>query len=373
MSHVLLTGATGVIGGAVLEGLLGLKDATVSLLLRGADDAAAERRRDQLLADLLEPEAAAAARSRVHALRGDITRARLGLEPAAHGELGERCTHIIHCAAQIRMNLPREAARAAAVDGTEHVLGFARTVRGLRKLEVVSTIGVGGRLPEVAEDWLAEPRLFHNTYEEAKAEAETLVHRAQAELPVTVHRPSMVVGDSLTGQVRAFQVFYHLCEFLSGIRSRGLSPQLGAARVDTVPMDYVVRGLLWSLDHAEAAGRVLHQCAGPDAMPLAVLQPLVRERFRAAGVRVPSLVSLPVWCFRALLRPLTVVAPAKLRRALRTAPVLLDYLTEHQLFHNEHTRATLAADGIELPAPAAYLPRVIDYYLERRPARQGKS
>jgi thioester reductase-like protein len=370
VTHVLLTGSTGVIGAVVLDGLLGRTDATVSLLLRGPDRAAVERRCDELLAELLGTETALAARPRVQAVRGDVTQERMGLEPAALGELAERCTHVVHCAGQIRMNLPREAARAAAVDGNEHVLAFARSVRGLRKLEVVSTIGVGGRLPEVPEEWLDRSRAFHNTYEEAKAEAETLLRRASAELPVTVHRPSMVVGDSQTGRVRAFQVFYHLCEFLAGLRSRGLVPRLGEARVDTVPMDYLVHALLRSLDRPELAGRVLHECAGVEAIRLVELQRLVRERFRAAGVGVPPLLPLPRWCFQVLLRPLTLVAPPKLQRALRTAPIFLDYLTERRLFRNERTRRELAADGFELPAPATYLPRVLDYYLQRRPARR---
>ncbi|MBN1772057.1 MAG: SDR family oxidoreductase [Deltaproteobacteria bacterium] len=373
MTHVLLTGATGALGAAILEGLLARDDTAVSLLLRGPDDAAVARRCDELLDGLLGPEGAAAAESRVRAVRGDITHERLGLEPAAHDGLAERCTHVVHCAAQIRMNLPREAARAAAVDGTAHVLDFARAVRNLRKLEVVSTIGVGGRLPEVPEEWLDRPRAFHNTYEEAKAEAETLLRRAADELPLTVHRPSMVVGDSRTGRVRAFQVFYHLCEFLAGVRSRGLVPRLGDARVDTVPMDWFVRTVLWSLDHADAAGHVLHECAGPEAILLRELQPLVRERFRAAGLSVPLLLPLPAWSFRLLLGPLTLVAPPKLQRALKTAPVFLDYLEERRLFRTERTRELLAADGLELPPPAAYLPVVIDYYLQRRPARRGST
>lgn len=370
MTHVLLTGATGVLGAALLEGLLDQADTTVTLLLRGPDQAAVDRRRDELLAELLGP-AGTTARARVEALPGDITLARLGLAPAAHAALAERCTHVVHCAAQIRMNLPRAAAHAAAVDGTAHVLELARAAPGLRKLEAVSTIGVGGRLPEVPEEWLDGPREFHNTYEAAKAEAETLLRRAAAELPLTVHRPSMVVGDSRTGRVRAFQVFYHLCEFLAGRRSRGVVPRLGTSRVDTVPIDYFVRAVLWSLGRPEAAGRVLHECAGSDAVLLVELQRLVRERFRAAGVAVPPLLPLPPWCFDLLLRPLALVAPPRLQRALRTAPVFLDYLTEQRRFRNERTRGQLAAAGLELPPPATYLPRVIDYYLQRRPDRRG--
>lgn len=368
MRQVFFTGATGVIGASVLERLLGLDDTSVTLLLRGPSRDAVERRRDDLLCELLGSDGAAKA-SQVEVVRGDITKEKLGLEPADYERVTKGCTHIIHCAAEIRMNLPREASRAAAAAGTKHVLSLGRAAHRLRKLEIVSTIGVGGRMTEVPEQWITSPRAFHNAYEEAKAEAETLVQDASRELPVTVHRPSMVVGDSRTGRVRAFQVFYHLCEFLSGLRSRGIGPALGEATVDTVPMDTVVNALLWSLDNDVAAGLVLHPCSGADAMRLSDLQRLIREKFSAAGVALPALRALPVWTFRAVLGPLTVMAPPKLRRALRTAPVFLDYLTEQRLFHNEKTRAVLAASGIDIPLPPAYLPRVIDYYLERRTAR----
>ena len=370
MRRVLLTGATGVIGAAVLEGLLALQDTAVTLLLRGASRDAVERRRDDLLTELLGSDDAASARSRVEVVRGDITEERLGLGPEDYGRLAEQCSHIIHCAAEIRMNLSHDALRAAAVGGTKHVLSLGRAAPGLRKLEIVSTIGVGGRMIDVPEQWLSAPRVFHNPYEEAKAEAETIVQEASRELPITVHRPSMVVGDSRTGRVRAFQVFYHLCEFLSGLRSRGIVPELGNATVDTVPMDTVVNALLWSLDNEDAAGRILHPCSGEDAMKLCDVQRLVRERFAAAGIQLPALRPLPVWTFRAMLGPLTLVAPPKLRRALRTAPVFLDYLTEQRQFHNDDTRAFLAADGIDMPAPSTYLPRVLDYYLKRRPVRR---
>lgn len=368
--HVLLTGATGAIGSVLLEELLRREDATVCLLLRGADGAAVERRRDDLLDALFGSDAAAKARPRVPVVRGDVTQPFLGLDAAARDALAERCTHIVHCAAQIRMNLPREAARAAAVEGTRRLLEFARSVRGLRKLEVLSTIGVGGRLSEVPETWIEGPRPFHNTYEEAKAEAEILLRRAADDLPLTVHRPSMVVGDSKTGRVRAFQVFYHLCEFLAGVRSRGLVPRLGDARLDTFPVDCLAGAVRWSLERPDLAGRVLHECSGADAIRLRDLQGIVRDRFRAAGVALPPLLPLPAWTFGALLPPLALLAPPRLRRAIRTAPIFLDYLAERRLFRNERTRRDLAAAGLDPPPPAQYLPRSIDYYLRHRPARR---
>ena len=82
---------------------------------------------------------------------------------------------------------------------------------------------------------LAEPRQFHNTYEAAKAEAESFVwERLSGGLPGTIHRPSMIVGDSKTGKNIRFQVFYYLADFLAGLRTLGVVPDTrDVVRLDT--------------------------------------------------------------------------------------------------------------------------------------------
>ena len=59
-----------------------------------------------------------------------------------------------------------------AVGAAHQVVELARACPRLEKVEFVSTVGVGGHLAVVPETWLSEPRAFHNTYEQAKAEAE---------------------------------------------------------------------------------------------------------------------------------------------------------------------------------------------------------
>jgi nucleoside-diphosphate-sugar epimerase len=85
----------------------------------------------------------------------------------------------------------------AAVGAAHHVVELARACSRLEKVEFVSTVGVGGHRAVVPETWLTEPRAFHNTYEQAKAEAEaeeSIRGEVERGLPLTVHRPSMVVG-----------------------------------------------------------------------------------------------------------------------------------------------------------------------------------
>ncbi len=49
---------------------------------------------------------------------------------------------------------------------------------------------------------------FFTDYEHSKYEGELLVQNAKNEFPVSVFRPSMIVGDSQTGAIKTFNTFY---------------------------------------------------------------------------------------------------------------------------------------------------------------------
>jgi nucleoside-diphosphate-sugar epimerase len=270
------------------------------------------------------------------------------------------------------MNLPLEEARRSAVTGAHNLIALARACEHknvLQKVEFVSTVGVGGRLPGLLpERWIHEPRGFHNTYEQSKAEAEEIVAgHIEAGLPATVHRPSMVVGDSRTGKIMHFQIFYHLAEFLSGRRTCGLFPSLGQAKLDLVPVDYVARAIVWSSKHADTVGKVFHLCAGPrGALPLHVLRDRIRSRFASAGVRTPRTCTVPGGLFRTLIRVVGAMTTEGNRRALRTLPIFLDYLAEEQLFENADSIRVLATAGIELRPIDEVIDCVLGYYLAHR-------
>ena len=369
MSVHFVTGATGAVGGAVVARLLEDPHAEVFALVRAPD---ADAARARLSAELDVP---AADRPRVVALPGDAERPRFGLADADHARLVAGCTRIIHCAGAVRMNLPLEAARRAAVESARHVIALARELAAaghLDKVDMVSTVGVAGRAHRLLpETWVGAAHPFHNTYEQAKAEAEQLAHEAIIDgLPLTVHRPSMVVGDSRTGRTRHFQIFYYLVEFLSGRRTRGVFPNLGDARLDTVPMDVVAEAIVRSSGSAGTVGRILHLCAGPrEAIPLRRLQALIAERLRARGERVPAARYVPAAAFRALARTIGLVSSRRMRAALATLPVFLAYLETGQAFDDTQSSRWLREAGIALPPPGDYLPRVLDYYWDTRALR----
>lgn len=366
MKTYFVTGASGAIGSALIPLLLSDPDTRVRLLLRAGSASEREARLEALFAFWQVAPTDRQTRSRVSALRGDVTAPHFGLDDDDYRALCDECTHLVHAAGNVRMNLPIDEARHCSVDSTQHLIALAQRCERLEKVDFVSTVGVGGRRAGiVAEDWLLGARSFHNTYEQAKAEAEDVLRAQLARgLPFTVHRPSMVVGDSASGRIIHFQVFYHLCEFLSGSRTLGLAPRFGKARLDIVPADHVARVIAWSSTHAAATGRILHACSGPQlALPLAPLRDRVRAAFARAGRRLPTVKTLSPGAFTTLLGAVGVFMPPEVRRAIRTLPVFLDYLATEQRFANERTQALLADAGLAVPAPETYLDKVLAYYL----------
>lgn len=372
MNTYFLTGGTGAVGSAIVPLLLAEPDTQVRLLLRAESEAALAQRVDDLMlfwgwSD--SPEK----RSRIKAYRGDAALSGFGLSEPHYAELVRECTHIIHCAGTVRMNLTMEDARRSAVGSAEATVRFARDLAAggrLRKFEYVSTVGVAGKRPgALPEIWMDEPRDFHNTYEQAKAEAEEIVRHAilTEGLPVTVHRPSMVIGDSRDGRIIHFQIFYFICEFLSGRKTFGLFPDFSGVQLDVIPVDWVAEAIVVSSRASETAGKIFHLCSGPQAAPrLETLKRMVRDAFKTGGLNVPPAIRLPRRVFAALARAATRLVPLPQRKALATLPIYLDYLADRQGFDNTQYTAWLAKRGKSLPEAEDYLPVMLSYYLTKR-------
>lgn len=369
MNTYFITGATGVVGSAVVRELLARSSCRLILLIRAQNNADLQKRTHSLL-NFLNVDATTAS-ARIEPLLGDTEVDRFGVNSQDYQRLTASVTHIIHSAASVRMNLPIELARRTAVAATENVMQLAQLCHAqgtLQKVEMISTVGVGGRRPgPLPEVWMNEPRNFHNTYEQAKAEAETIIERhLNMSLPVTVHRPSMVVGDSHTGRIPHFQIFYHLAEFISGRRTFGLLPDLANYHVDVVPSDYVAQAIVWSSSTQVTNGKILHLCGGAEkAVTLKSLKAIVLAKFNQRDIAVPKTHTMPIAWFSSLVRLITPFTPQRIKRALATLPIFLDYLAEEQVFGNTHTRQLLEAVGIVLPEGEIFLDTVLDYYISQ--------
>ena len=197
---ILLTGATGLVGGELLPRLLrAAPRSRIHCLVRARDAEALERRRSTLLARAhVAPEAAA----RVRAVAGDTSAADLGLGDA-RAALAGRVRSVVHAAASTRFDLSLDEARRTNVEGTANVLAFAREAGA--RLQHVSTAYVAGERSGVLRVRDADaPRAFHNTYEQSKWEAE-------ARSPATCAPPSTARASSWAMRAPARRPTFACC------------------------------------------------------------------------------------------------------------------------------------------------------------------
>jgi thioester reductase-like protein len=340
---VLVTGWSGFIGRRLLRGLAARLDRDrdrLVLFTRERQVAAARAE----LADLGVPG---------EAMEGDVVRMHLGLSGEEYRQLAARLTSIWHLAALYDLAADPRAIRDVNLEGTRNVLELAAISRDLRRLHHFSTAYVSGdREGVVLEDELEMGQRFYNPYERSKYEAERLVRRAMADLPATVYRPSIVVGDSRTGEIDRLDGPYYLAIPLvaSPVAVPLPLPRNGVAPLNVVPVDFVVNAALSIGANPAAVGKTVHLV---DPAPLSArrVYELVAER---AGRTLPP-VTLPHRAVEALLGlPLLERLARPQRNAIRMVNHLVIYNCRNQL-------ALLAGTGVRCPPITDYLDRLMDY------------
>src|SRR5262249_61233896 len=100
----------------------------------------------------------------------------------------------------------------------------------------------GDRKGTFYEDDLETGQRFRNAYERTKYEAERMVRAAMRQLPITVVRPSIIVGDSKTGEIDKLDGPYYLLVVIATNASGVRLPLLGKsdAPLHRGPIDSVV-------------------------------------------------------------------------------------------------------------------------------------
>jgi long-chain acyl-CoA synthetase len=230
----------------------------------------------------------------------------------------------------------------------------------LRRFTYISTAYVAGlHRGRFGEDDLDVGQRFRNAYERSKFESEQLVRAAGEHLPVTVVRPSIIVGDSRTGWTASFNVLYWPTRALA----RGAFPVLPARRrspVDVVSVDYVADAVRALAEMPAAAGRTFHLTSARDATTIGELLALACAKL---DVKAPPLIA-PALYLR-VLGPLLGRLQPRRRAFLRAAATYVPYFAVRAQFDDAGARAAL---GPELsPKPLGeYYERIIDYALQTR-------
>jgi nucleoside-diphosphate-sugar epimerase len=346
---IFLTGFPGFIAGRLVERLS--RDGSRFLLL--VQPALVERAREDVKRIV---ESTGAAETDFRMLEGDITEVDFGISPGDM-EIARRETDtVFHLAALYDLAVEREPAMRINVEGTRNVNEFARSVRDLKRYHYVSTCYVAGlRTGVIREDELKHEAGFRNNYEESKYLAETEVEALKREIPVTIHRPSVVCGDSRTGETAKFDGVYYLINYMR-MRPDLLSlANIGnrEVRLNIVPVDFVVDAMAVLAKDERAVGATV-QLADPEPLTTHELFDTIAQTL--AG-RVSRL-TLPAPLVHTTLN-------LRFSEMLTGLPrVGVPYFFIKQTYDTTRARDLLEPHGVRCPRFASYVEALIDF-LER--------
>ena len=356
-AHYLITGGAGSLGREITGRILRSEPgARIAILLRARNPHGAEVKWEELLR-FLAHYGHAASLSRVIPVLGDVGRPALGLSRSVGERLRRRTTHIIHAAASINLRMPLAAAREINVTGTREALSFAESCDGLERFVHLSTAYVAGeRTGVIREDEGDLGQRFRNTYEQSKCEAEALLLDAAPRLPVSIARPSIIVGNSGDGRTCNFGTLYGPLRRIAEGSLRNI-PGDPDTPLDLVPVDYVADCVAAISQTAAGTGAVYHVTAGSRrAIPAGEL---IGTIARLAGKEPPRFIA------RA---GLASSRDAVAMRARARMDAFFAYLTGVKAFDDAALRRDFAVR--ECPDPRAYLPNLYSFCVSTRWGRE---
>jgi long-chain acyl-CoA synthetase len=352
--ELLLTGATGYVGQALLWKWLRSTDARCNLLVRSRRGTSPAVRAQDALREFGDDPSPWM--NRIQVFDADVTLERFGLNPADYEALAGRVTHIIHCAAAARFDLDIAEARVTNVGGVKRILDLAAQCRRLEKVDYIGTAYVCGlRTGLIKETELDVGQQHRNTYERSKFEAEKLVRDSMSRLPISILRPSIVICDSRTGHASNHNGFYRaLRMYLKG--GVTMLPGFPESLLDLVPVDYVADAC-FSISHsAVSIGKCYHLAAGPDnTTRLGEIQELASKY---SGKEKFDL--LPPPAFLTLVGQMTSRMREEDLKAVKEMELYMPYLLcEHQ-FDNTNT---LRDTGLTPPPVPVYFGKFVERIL----------
>jgi thioester reductase-like protein len=319
---------------------------------------------DRRLVAVVEPRMLDAARSaaeetgggRLEVIAGDIGEPRLALEDEDYERLCAEVRHVFHLAAIYNLAVPLTIAQRVNVAGTGNVVDFCLAAEGLERLAYVSTAYVAGRRTGVVyEHELVMGQEFKNHYESTKFQAEVWVREYMDQVPTTILRPAIVVGDSRTGETQKFDGPYYILRVIAEADRAGRAiPNFGRSEApfNVVPVDFVVDAIAAAGSDPAAAGQTLHLV---DPEPLSA-----RELTAALSIEYcgrPPRGSVPPGLAEASLR----LPPVRARLG-GTPPESIAYLNHPVLFDTRRAVSVLSPHGLRPPNFSDYVGAMVGFF-----------
>ncbi len=342
---IFLTGSTGYIGAHVAANLLEGYDAGLNLLVRARSPREAEERLWKALQLHMDfPRFYEHLQTRVRIFLGDLTAPQFGLARDDYDRLVHNTNSVIHCAASLNRKSEKSCLNVN-LRGTLEVLQLARSAdyyHGLRRFSHVSTVAVAGqRSNEVVTedksiDW---DRSDYDPYARTKKFCEHMIRQLLPDVPKTIFRPSIVLGDSRYGQTTQFDMVKAFV-FLAGLP---VLPFRANDKIDIVNVDFVADAIATLHQKTQSLHDTYHLSSGTKSQ---TFRELTAALAAARKKRPPMFVPFLEQPFAGAVGSLS-NRRNSLGRGAALMKVFMPYLTWNTVFDNTRVTAELGRE----PAP----------------------
>nr|XP_012134572.1 PREDICTED: putative fatty acyl-CoA reductase CG5065 [Megachile rotundata]XP_012134573.1 PREDICTED: putative fatty acyl-CoA reductase CG5065 [Megachile rotundata]XP_012134574.1 PREDICTED: putative fatty acyl-CoA reductase CG5065 [Megachile rotundata] len=280
-SVVMITGATGFVGKALVEKLLRAcpRLAMIFILIRPKRDQTIEQRfKNYLQEPVFDKIRPTNLLNKVRPIKGDVAQHDLGISPEDRKLLIEKVNILFHSAATVRFDEPLKVAVNLNTKGTDRIIQLCKSMKNLVSLIHVSTAYCNPDRKEIKEviyptrvkpwtmidmcesldssilDVLENKILEHhpNTYTFTKGLGEQIILDNAKDLPMAIVRPSIIGSadkEPTPGWVDGvFGITAMVLKVGTGnVTSLLCNPKL---RVDLIPVDIVVDTLICAAWHS---------------------------------------------------------------------------------------------------------------------------
>ncbi len=350
-SNILVTGATGLIGGEILQRLARMPLGKLWAMVRPRPDVDLRARITDRLArsgDFSEPWFP----KRIEVIAGDVSRPGWGVEVNTAQTLRRELDMIVHCAADTSF-YRNDSVQDTNVEGVRNLIELARQCERQPLIVYMSTASNSGKVSHccVREDEGCQPtNEHHNEYTRSKAVAETLLR--QSGLPVLTLRPTIVLSANLPDPLFARSILW----FVPLLRKFDCLPVDPEGRLDVVPVSYVADMTVRLLQMPNRRWDSYHLSAGDDsATVIGEANEFINEYY---GRRRPlRLVSGSEWTSE--MERQYISSPLQ-RRIFFAMSYYLPFLNMNVVWDNRRLRDELGADPFTILPIRSYLGRMLE-------------
>src|SRR5438067_6572925 len=291
-----------------------------------------------------------------HIIEGDIIKPDLGLSTNELERTRRETTNIFHLAAVYDLAVDSAVAAHVNVEGTLNINNFAKSIENLRRYHYISTCYVAGKREGlIMETELHHEEGFRNHYEETKYLAEMEVETLKSELPITIHRPAVVCGDSRSGETAKYDGIYYLIHYLrkwpGGLTLLNIGNR--DVRLNLVPVDFVIDSMVMLSREDKAIGATI-QLADPAVL---TTQQLFDEISKVIGGR-DSFATVPA----GIVYPVLMLPFAPKITGLPHSAV--PYFFLEQMYDTTKSRELLEPHGLRCPTFASYVEALVNFVAE---------